>query len=334
MVKRLHVDIPASDAHLFDKLNTLEDWFIYKTFVEPALDKKVVIAFVEGKSGSGKSTAMVTLEMWIERVFQLVTGLMYKYDVVKQNIFVPQEYHTKIEQWTKNPYLTIGVDELRFLMPKAAWRSLLVQSVNEINETIRAIKVENMKKLTGIPYGGVIIYNSQSLTDVVKDTRKTVDVDLVLNRTKVVRVRAYTFWHDRSDIERIKLRQERLKFEVGDLVIKVSTDTVVSPPPAAVMHEFTKHSIEAKGEIFQRKREKILRELEKELGIHVSIKEQLQQPEIWDMVMSLVRSRKGKIYWTSDAKKVIMKMFGLTRNRFYKEFVPAFEEIAKEKGLM
>lgn len=325
----------TNDEALYRTVNSLEDLFIYKVWVEPALRDNVVITFLEGRSGSGKSTAMVALEMHVERIFQKYTGITYPYDVVKQNVFVPQEYHRKLEWWTNHPAITMGVDELRFLLPKHQWSSMLTQSIGEINETIRAIKSENMKRLTGIRYGGVIFYNSQNLTDIVKDTRKTIDVDIILKRpSDRVFFKAYTFWFERKDVEHVTLRQKRLDFEFDGITIKVGGSSRIATPPAEVMNQFIKHSVEAKGEIFRRKRDKIMRELEKQLGLSVSLEEQLRNEEIWNMVLKLVHSRKGKIYWTKEARGIVMKMFNITQSRFYKDFVPAFEKIAKEKGLI
>jgi len=325
----------TTDERLFNTVNSLEDLFIYKVWIEPVLRDKVVVTFIEGKSGSGKSTAMVALEMHIERIFQKYTGIRYPYDVIKQNVFVPQEYHRKLEWWTQSPAVVMGVDELRFLLPKNQWASLLSQSIGEINETIRALKSENMAKKHGLRYGGVIIYNSQTLTDVVKDTRKTIDVDIILERpSDRVFLKAYTFWVERKDIEHLSIKQKRLEFDFDHVTFRIASSSQIKPPPADVMNLFIKHSVEAKGEIFRRKRDKIIRELERQLGAAISIEEQLRNDEIWNMVMKLAHSRKGKIYWTKESRGIIMKMFNLSQSRFYKDFVPAFEKVAKEKGLM
>lgn len=315
-------------------LSNFEELFIYETMVKPALQDKIVIVFIEGKSGSGKSSAMVMLELYAEMVFQKITGIKYKYDVVQQNVFTPQQYYKKLKWWVESPALTFGVDELRFLLPKNKWQSLIVQSISEINETIRAVKSENMKKLTGIRYGGVIFYNSQSLTDVSKDVRKTVDMDILLHRAEHVRARIYEFWTERYNIERPILRPRRLRIQIArNMVLIPSTETVFSRPPKIIFRKFLKASVEAKAAIFRRKREKIIKEIEKEYG-HITIEDELRNDEIWHMVSRMAKYRKGRVVFSKEAKLIIRKMFDLSEYDFRNKFVPTFVKIAKERGLL
>jgi len=314
-------------------LNSFEELFIYEKMVKPALQDKITIVFVEGKSGSGKSSAMVLLQLYTEMVFQRITGIRYKYDVINQNVFTPQEYYHKLKWWIENPHLTFGVDELRFLLPKHKWQSLIVQSIGEINETIRAVKSENMKKLTGQRYAGVIFYNSQSLTDVTKDVRKTVDIDIYLTREEVVKARIYEFWSERYNIEKPVLRPRKVVLKIGRLKLTPSPESMLSRPPSFIFKKFLKASVEAKAAIFRKKREKIIKELEKEYGA-VTLEEELKNEKIWDMIMRMAKYRKGKVVFSKEHKEIIKKMFDLTEKDFKKKFVPLFIKMAKERGLL
>lgn len=317
------------------KLSSFEEIFIYETFIKPTLQDKIVIVFLEGKSGSGKSSAMVLLQLYAEMIFQKITGVKSQYDVVRQNVFTPQQYYEKLRNWVESPSLTFGVDELRFLLPKAKWQSLIAQSIGEINETIRAVKSENMKKQTGIRCGGIIFYNSQSITDVTKDVRKTVDVDIVLERDSRVTARIYEFWTERFNIERPIFHPRKYRVRLGrNLVLYPSSETTFSRAPMIIFNRFIKASVEAKAAIFRKKREKIIKELEKEFGPKMSFEDELKNDEIWNMISRMAKYRKGKITFSKETKLIIRKMFGLGEQDFRKRFVPAFIEMAKERGLL
>lgn len=316
------------------KLSNFEELFIYETMVKPALQDRIPIVFVEGKSGTGKSSAMVLLQLYAEMVFRKVTGITYRYDVIQQNVFTPQEYYPKLKWWIEHPNLTFGVDELRFLLPKHKWQSLIVQSIGEVNETIRAVKSDSMEKLTGVRYAGIIFYNSQSLTDVSKDVRKTVDIDIILNREDIVRARIYEFWTERYNIERPIMRPRKIQIRIGhNLILTPSNASMFSRPPQCIFRKFMKASVEAKAAIFRKKREKIVKELEKEFG-SVSLEDELQNEEIWNMVSRMAKYRKGRVVFSKEAKLILRKMFGLSEYDFRKKFVPAFVELAKKRGLI
>ena len=323
--------LDTDDEKIFRAIDSIEDLFIYQTIIKPALQRKIVILFVEGQSGEGKSMTCLSLAWRIEELFKRIRGLNYEYDPIKQVVYVPLEYNEKVEAWLKEPYLTLMIDELRFLLPKQKWYSLLNQSLAEANATLRAIKVENCG------YGGVLIYNSQDIGDITKDARKTINFDIHVRRDDYSRVflRFYEFWYDRSNVEKPIMRLRRVAMEYGGHIFLVSTASTITLPPTPIRRTFEEYSVEAKSKILKRKREIILKELKRELGFIRDFKEELQIDEIFEMVRNLASfSKKRGIYFTKQNREIICKMFDITPAEFRKQFLPAFEEECKRRGLI
>jgi len=324
----MNIEIEIKEKRVFDAINSIEDLILYKTFIEPSLNHHIIIVFIEGKSGAGKSMTSVSLAERLENLFSRIVKIDIKYDVIKQVIYTPGEYSYKVDQWTKSKYITLAIDELRQLVSARKWYTLLSQSIAEANATLRAIKVENCG------YGGILIYNSQDLGDITKDVRKTIHYDIILERKEQVQMHIYTFWNDRSNVEKPILRLKRLELPFGDYVFKIST-SIMTMPSTEVKREFIKHSIEAKSKILKRKREIILREIKRELGEIRDFRQELQVDEIFEMVKNLASfSKRRGVYFTTQNAQIIMKMFDLSKAEFKKEFLPCFIEEVKRRGLI
>lgn len=324
----MEIKIEIKDKRIFDAITSLEDLFLYKAFIEPILKDRIIIVFIEGKTGEGKSMTCLSLAERLENLFSRIINTNTTYNVINQVIYTPTEYSKKIDSWTKNKYITLVIDELRQLVSARRWYTLLSQSIAEANATLRAIKVKNCG------YGGILIYNSQDLGDIVKDVRKTIHYDIILERKEQVQMHIYSFWNDRSNVEKPILRLKRLELPFGDYIFRIST-SIITMPSTEVKREFIKYSIEAKSKILKRKREIILREIKRELGEIRDFKQELQIDEIFEMVKNLASFSKRKgVYFTTQNMQIIMKMFDLTKPEFKKEFLPCFIEEVKKRGLI
>ena len=283
---------------------------------------------IEGKTGSGKSMASIALAERIEEVLSKVTKRNIEFDVEKQVIYVPTEYSDKLDEWTKGKYASLVVDELRFLVPKAKWQSLLNQSIAETNAVIRSVKIKNSG------YGGVIIYNTQDISDITKDVRKTINYDITMSRrSKRPHAYVYRFWLDKSNIEKPTLRVKKVDFSVGGIRFKIDKFIPVLPS-TPVRKRYEEISVEAKSRILRRKRETILNELRKEMGNTSTIQTELENDQLFEMIKDLAIWKKGKVTFTPEKKKIIMKIFSISRKEFRNDFMPALIEVAKKRGLM
>jgi len=322
------LEIEVSDENLL-KLDSLEEIFLYKVFLEPVFKKKIVITFIEGQSGEGKSMTSLALAEHLEILFHKLTGKNKPYfDPIQQVVYTPREYPAKIDAWTKSPYLTLVVDELRFLVPKEKWSSLLSQSIAEANATLRAVKIAYCK------YPGIIIYNSQDIGDVTKSVRKTITYDIKVQRWELVEGRVYVFWTDMSNVEKPVLRPKRLEFSLGDVTFKLN-HFKMPLPSKRVEKTFVEVSADAKAKILMKRRERILKEIKRELGEVKDFREELKNDEIFELIKGMASfSKRRGVYFTKTNMLAICKMYDLTKKEFRKQFLPAFIEEAKKRGLI
>lgn len=327
-MSKLTLELYTKDEKL-TKIDSLEELFLYEAIIKHILKKKIIIIFIEGSSGEGKTMTSVALAEHLEKLFNKLTGKgVSKFDPYLQVIYTPKEYSTKIDAWTKNPYICLVVDELRFLVPKVRWYSLLNQSIAEANATLRAVKIRHCG------YGGVLIYNSQDIGDISKDVRKTINLDIIVKRTSIVQGKVFTFWQDKSNVEKPVLRLKRLSFNFEGCEFKL--DFFEMPMPSKeVARKVEELSVEAKSKILKKKRERILREIKRELGEIRDFAEELKQDEIFNMVKGLASwSKKKGIYFTRPNMRIICKIFDITPKEFKERFFPTFIEECKRRGLI
>jgi len=318
--------LETSDEKLL-KLDKIEDAIFYRLFIEPIFKENIITILVEGQSGSGKSMFSLWLANKIEQIFKKVTGKYYDFDVDKQVIYIPQQYDYKLNEWVKSPYVTLVLDELRFLLPKNKWQSLLNQSIAETNAVIRAVKVKHSK------HGGVIIYNTQDISDISKDARKTIFFDFQIKRLKKgVKVQPLQFWLDKKNVEKPMLRFKRVHVWIGGYRFQLST--LYPPlPPVYIRKKFKELSVKYKLKILEQKRKIIMREISREYH-EDNFKEQLADDNFFEMIKNLAKFRKNKIVFSQENKEILCRLLNITRSQFRKEFIPAFEEEAKRRGLI
>lgn len=319
--------LKTSDENIL-KLDNLNEIMLYKLFLKPILEHKIVTVLIEGRTGSGKSMMSLALAERLEKIFSKIRGKNNSFDPIKQVVYVPTQYGDKLDMWVSNPYVTVIVDELRFLVPKQKWQSLLNQSIAEVNAVIRDVKIKNNG------YGGIIIYNTQDISDISKDVRKTIDYDITIERrSRYPRVHIYNFWLDKNNIEKPILRHKKASFKISQFNFKIDKLIPVMPS-TEVKRTFIKESVEAKTQILKRKRDAILNELRAELGNVEGLSEELKNDQVFEMVKGLAKWRKDKVTFSKEKADILKKMFSLSHKQFKQNFIPIFEEEARRRGLI
>jgi len=231
----------------------------WKRFLSHLLDEEIkdrlIIFFVDGKSGTGKSA----LSLWLA----FVTETMYNgegFNTSEQVVFTPEEYSEKVQKFINNDYYVLVFDEMRFFAGSREWYSLLNKAITEANVLIRQLKYSKSG------HGGVFIFNSQSITDVDKNVRKTIDYYFHLTtkgRGKVYKV--YEFYQFGYVEPVFKLKKIRIPALVEGENKILEIDSFTFPmPPKLVWRQFLELSEEAKRKYLSKSFEKIERTLKNE----------------------------------------------------------------------
>jgi len=321
--------LETPDKVAAEAITSFEDLFLYKLFLEPIFYNKIVVLLVDGKSGVGKSMFSLAIAEKLEKLYSRIKKKNQEVDPISQVIYTPSEYGDKINNWIKSSKVTIVVDELRFLVPKQKWQSLLNQSIAEVNVTFRDTKIQHCG------HGGVIIYNTQDITDITKDVRKTIDIEIEMFRNrKDARAFVYQYWLDKRNLEKPILRRKKATFHFGGTEFRVD---VVRPvmPSTKIKRIFQQTSRKAKLKILERKRDIILREINKDLGLQAAnIKVFLKNDEMFEMLKGMARWRGESVTFSAENKTLIRKMLNLSHREFKDKFIPAFLEEAKQRGLI
>ena len=317
--------IESNDERLF-KLS-FKELVMYQLLIKPLFENRIITILVEGESGSGKSMFSLWLAYTLERIFAKVTGKNYEFDPDKQIIYIPQQYSDRLDEWTKNKYVTLVLDELRFLLPKQKWQSLLNQSIAETNAVIRDVKLKYAK------HGGIIIYNTQDISDITKDARKTISFDFQ-TRTKSTYVKAIPlqFWLDKRNIEKPTLRFKKVKVTIGKYSF---IWRVIYPPlpPTHIRKKFKELSVKYKLKILEQKRQTVMKEINKEYRPS-NFRDVLFDDKTFEIVSNLINIRKNKITISPENKEILCKFFNITKTELKKEFIPALYNVINEKGLI
>lgn len=318
------------EREIYKKIENIEEFVLYNLFIKPTLQKKIVVVLIEGKTGTGKSYTGIFLQEKLEQLFKKLFPKkgVEKFDVEKQVVYTPKEYEEKLNSWSRAPYLTLMVDELRFLVPKQQWHSLMSQSISDANATIRSVKYESVK------HGGIIIYNTQTIGDITKDIRKTIDYDIILERKgrKVVG-KIYDFFVERYNIETPKVKQKVVGFKKNNLNFKIKS-MIFKLPSKETRKKFDDLSFNAKKDILEFKLKKVLGEIRKHFKGMRNYEEELKDDEVFESVKFLAKWKGNKITFSSQNKKLLFKIFDLNNSDFKNKFLPALYNEAKERGLL
>lgn len=241
----------------------LAEKIFYSIFIGRLKDNKPVNIMLSGGSGEGKSiSGGIKLQELLMRL-QGVDDIRPYFDVM--NVYTPLEYPRKMNEMLFNKDLKkiniFTVHESRELVSSKTWQSFLTQAVASINATSRQVK----RVMT--------IFISQSMSDVAKEVRKTLDFQLVMRRPRGKKPRMYIkrLWLDEHDPEKPQLRTRKIR---GLVVDKFGRYTDFCPqyieitkPSKDLVDMFDKADFEAKSGIIKKKFDKLMGMMEKEMGV-------------------------------------------------------------------
>jgi len=221
-------------------------WFL-DYLIGNEIKDRLIIFFVDGKSGMGKSA----LSLWLAFVIEIMHNM--RFNTSEQIVFSPAEYSKKVQNFINEDYYALVFDEMRFFAGSREWYSMLNKAITEANVLIRQLKYSKSG------HGGVFIFNSQSITDVDKNVRKTIDYYFHLTskgRGKVYKV--YEFYQFGYVEPVFKLKKIRIPATVNGEKKILEIDSFTFPmPPTKIWTKFLKLSEEAKRKYLASSFEKI-----------------------------------------------------------------------------
>lgn len=245
-----------------ESVDVLSKKVLYALTVHRLKRKKPSVWFVWGDSGEGKSFSGLNLEDFILECFEL--DLVNYVDDI--NVYTPIEYPKKInallnEKRLKNVHV-INVHEARELVRASLWSNFLVQAIGDINAMSRSIK----------PL--CIIITSQFIKDIANKIRYTINYYAESYRpmnSGKAKLYISVLWKDDRDIERANLKKRSLKGKViypnGRYRIWRPKYLTLPLPRREVFKKFQESDLSAKKILLARKIKKLVREMEKELGV-------------------------------------------------------------------
>lgn len=189
--------------HDYDKEtnNDLAKKIIVALFAKPLQYNKPVKVGMFGDSGEGKSTSYLTiLTVILESV-----GVDVKNVLNETNAYTPLQYMEKLKALLYKKELkkikVFGIHEARALISSKDWQNFINKAVGTVNAMSRSIK----------PLSFFII--SQFLGDITKEVRKTLNYIIECERPigQSTRVTIYKVWHDKRDIENIKIKKKKVR---------------------------------------------------------------------------------------------------------------------------
>lgn len=215
-------------------------------------DKPSVILFT-GKSGEGKTNSALRVATEI-LAMQGINIVDYLNDIL---VYTPFEYADKVEKILTDERLkkinVFIIDEARGVVKATNWNSFINQAIADINAVSRGVK----------PL--VIIIVSQTVGDIDKATRKTINYEFMCSRPLEGKVRvrpvAYYEYRARGGVEKTELRYRDLR-----VMVKSPMNVEVISPPVLIFNKANK--------------------------------------EVWDMYKSEEKERKTKLIRNRTAKMI------------------------------
>ncbi|MBU0636250.1 ATP-binding protein, partial [Candidatus Micrarchaeota archaeon] len=189
---------PSEDKKIEMEQNTFE--IFEHLFYYPLKHNKPCVVLVTGKSGTGKSeTTLKIIDKHLEK-----KGIDFKNHVSDVIIMNPKEYADKLEKILYDKDLkkidVLLLDEARILIGSDNWQDFCNKSIGHMNATSRAIK----------PL--MIFIVTQSIMDISKAIRRTIDYELCCTRPtgQKVRIRPRKYYIEDADLEKPRLRWRRI----------------------------------------------------------------------------------------------------------------------------
>jgi hypothetical protein len=233
---------------------------LYSVVIKRMKENKPCVIFLGGDSGEGKSWGSLRLqEMLME-----IQGQKLSDYVEHMNIFTPLEYPKKIDPLLFDKKLKkaniVCLHEAREVIKAKLWQSFLTQAISDINAMSRSIK-----RLT-------VIIISQFIRDITSDMRYTLNYYMTVSRPRgrKPRLKIQVMWKDDRDLESPKLRKRRLAgylvYPSGKYKRFIPQYFELNRPSKEITDRFEKLDIESKSAIIKNKINKLLQELESEIG--------------------------------------------------------------------
>jgi hypothetical protein len=228
--------------------------------INPLKDNRPIVFFIGGKSGMGKSYASIRIQEVLCELQNI--NILKCFDAI--NVYTPLQYPEKLQALLNDPKLKrvniLTVQEAREAMKAKLWNSFITQAIADVNAMSRAIK-----RLC-------IIIVSQSLKDITKELRYTVDYYCEINRPirRAARIKIWRLYMDTRDLENIKLRKRRLWGFIVDKKTKRFTkyfpDHIeLALPDPELCRMFDEKDKESKGIIIEQKTHKLMDQIKKDM---------------------------------------------------------------------
>jgi hypothetical protein len=288
--------------------DALVDKILFNLFLKRIRRHKPCIIGIFGKSSEGKSYAALRIQEVLARLngFDLLENL----EVV--NVFLPIEYPEKINKLLNDKkyrkVCVLCMHEARTVISAKLWYDFVTQAIADINAVHRKIK----------PL--VVIIISQSINDITKEMRTTLDYYIKAERPIDcrTRLRLFKFWEDDLDINNIKLRKRKVK---GLIVGPDGVHRMFRPefwelrkPDKEIAHAFDKMDLLSKKEIFARRINEMISKMKLDLNLP---EKKIDNIIDWYMsnpnnLLTIIERRMGKI----RLKKNVMELHDLNKSEY------------------
>lgn len=255
---------------------------------------KPCITFFHGGSGEGKSMAQL-------RFLEIIED---EPDLENQIIYTPHEYAQKYRNFIFNKNLkklkTLIMVEGRVLVKKTLWSTLINQSIGDVNALSRSLKRINFS------------IGSQFITDVDKDTRKTINFTAYCTRPVRQKTRVYLrrIWMPSTDIEQPRMKTKTikglLKYPDGTIEYTQADNFVMNLPKKDLRKRFEELDYQAKAKIIKNRLDELEKVLNKDLPkasrLEKIAETMIREPGILETIMQ--RGRRGTFKIRKDYKNL------------------------------
>lgn len=286
---------------------------------------KPSIIFIAGNSGEGKSYTALRIQ---EIIFNSL-GLDLNDYIDDVNIYHPIEYSDKMKKilydkaYKKVKVLTMH--EAREVVKAKLWHSFVTQAISDVNAQARAVKRM------------VFIIVSQTLSDIAKDMRKTINYYCHVERPlrQKARLRINRVWFDDRDLENLRLRHSPIS---GIVRLTTHRDIIFRPkyieinlPNKELRKRFNESDHKAKYDIIRHKLDKIMQEIKQDSEIEtVKVKAMVKYyMDKTELLQTLGKYSRGKWRLHKDSRA----MHDLT-DKEAKDFELQVLEQMKERGMV
>lgn len=306
-----------------DNPESLTRKILFSIIIKRIKAKKPTVMFIGGDSGEGKTLTSVRLQ----EILLDIQGLDIMDYLDDMNVFTPLQYPKKLDALLFDKRLKkaniITIHEAREVVKAKLWYSFLNQSISDINAMSRSIK-----RL-------VILILSQFIRDIDPSIRYTLTYYCIVRRPKGKRARLYlnVLWKDDRDLEKPKLRKRKLsgylKYPDGRLRRYVPSYLELKKPRKELVEIIEKKDREAKIGIIRKKIDKLIKEMESDIGeeskkVETMLKWYLDNP---DSLNKIGRRYRGKWKLLPNVRE----MHELTLGESV-EFEDKLNQSMKEKG--